>query len=218
MNMKNLKILIADDHKIFRQGISAILSQQKDFSVSGEAANAEEIFNILANHSIDLILLDIDLGGDDGIQIAQTIREQYPAVRILALSMHGEEAYIVKMLESGTSGYILKTSGMEELNTAIRVVAAGKTYLSSEVTETLIQHLKFPEALEIRTDLEVPLTSREREVLKMIAQEYSNSEIAASLFISIRTVDTHRRNLLRKLKLKNTAGLVKFAIQKGLAD
>lgn len=216
--MKNLKILIADDHKIFRQGISAILSQQKDFSVSGEAANAEEIFNILANHSIDLILLDIDLGGDDGIQIAQTIREQYPAVRILALSMHGEEAYIVKMLESGTSGYILKTSGMEELNTAIRVVAAGKTYLSSEVTETLIQHLKFPEALEIRTDLEVPLTSREREVLKMIAQEYSNSEIAASLFISIRTVDTHRRNLLRKLKLKNTAGLVKFAIQKGLAD
>jgi DNA-binding NarL/FixJ family response regulator len=218
MNMKNLKILIADDHKIFRQGIRAILSQQKDFSVSGEAASAEEIFNVLGNQSIDLILLDIDLGRDDGIEIARRIRDEYPAVRILALSMHGEEAYIIKMLENGTSGYILKNSGMEELNTAIRTVAQGKTYLTSEVTETLIQHLHFSEATGTRTDSEIPLSSREREVLKMIAQEYSNSEIAARLFISIRTVDTHRRNLLRKLKLKNTAGLVKFAIQKGLAD
>ena len=216
--MGTIKILIADDHKIFRQGIRAILNQQKDFSVSGEAANAEEIFYLLENHETDLVLLDIDLGGDDGIRIARQIREQYPSVRILALSMHGEEAYIVNMLESGTTGYILKNSGMEELNTAIKTVASGNTYLGKEVTETLIHHLHFPGARESRENKGILLTAREKEVLQMIAQEYSNSEIATKLFISIRTVDTHRRNLLRKLKLKNTAGLVKYAIQNNLAE
>ena len=132
--------------------------------------------------------------------------------------MHGEEAYIVKMLESGASGYILKSSGMEELISAIRALAAGKTYFTGEVSETLIKHLNSQKAMSSPSDSEIPLTSREREILKMIAQEYSNSEIAAQLYISNRTVDTHRRNLLRKLKLKNTAGLVKYAILHGLAD
>jgi DNA-binding NarL/FixJ family response regulator len=216
--MEPIKILIADDHKIFRQGVRAILSQHKDFIVTGEAASAIEIFDHLEIHETDLILLDINLGGEDGIQVAGMLRDQYPSVRILALTMHGEEAYIIKMLESGTTGYILKNSGMEELVAAIRTVASGNTYLGKEVTEILIKHMHSPEEKSLAPDTGLPLTHREKQILKLIAREHSNAEIATKLFISIRTVDTHRRNLLQKLNLKNTAGLVKYAIKHKLVD
>jgi DNA-binding NarL/FixJ family response regulator len=216
--MEAIKILIADDHKIFRQGVRAILSQEKDFHVTGEAASAIEIIDHLELSETDLILLDIDLGGEDGVQVARMLMEKYPSVRILALTMHGEEAYIIKMLETGTTGYLLKSSGMEELITAIRTVASGNTYLGKEVTEILIQHMHSSKESDSKKDTGMPLTHREKQILKLIAREYSNSEIAAKLFISIRTVDTHRRNLLQKLKLRNTAGLVKYAIQNKLID
>ena len=216
--MEPIKIMIADDHKIFRQGVRAILEPQKDFYVTGEAGSAIEIFDHLEVHETDLVLLDIGLGKEDGIQIARMLRENYPSVEIIALTMHGEEAYIIDMLETGTKGYVLKNSGMEELITAIRTVASGNTFLGGDVTDILIQHMHSKGTEDIRKDSIIPLSQREKQVLRLIAREYSNTEIASILFISIRTVDTHRRNLLRKLNLKNTAGLVKYAIQHKLID
>ena len=162
--------------------------------------------------------MDIDMGETNGIDATIEVKKNYPDVNILALSMHGEHNYILKMLEAGATGYILKNAGKEEMLTAIISVASGNSYFSREVSSRLIEYLNKPQVNIKNTDKDIPLTNREIEILKLIAQEYSNSEIAEELFISVRTVDTHRRNLIEKLGVKNTAGLVRFAIRKGLVE
>lgn len=217
--MEHLKILIADDHKMFREGIRALLEKEKNIQVVAEAGTAEEIYNKLNQYPVDIILMDIDLGQSSGIEVTEVVISQFPEMKILALSMHNDQAYVVKILEAGAKGYILKNTGKEEMLNAIHAVARGDSYFSNEVSGMIIASLKkgsLPESAQKKTD--IPLTNREVEVLKLIALEYSNSEIAEKLFISIRTVDTHKRNLLEKLQLKNTAGLVRYAMKKGLID
>lgn len=214
--MEQINIIIADDHKMFREGLAELLSKSKDLNIIGGAGNRDEILALLASQNIDVIIMDIDMGEISGITLTAEIRALCPQIRVLALSMHGEKNYIVKMLEAGASGYILKNAGKEEMMNAIRTVANGDTYLSSQVSARLIDHITNPEKKQKQEG--IPLTEREIEVLRLIADEYSNSEIANKLFISIRTVDTHRRNLLEKLQVKNTAGLVKYAISKGLLE
>jgi DNA-binding NarL/FixJ family response regulator len=215
--MNKIRILIADDHKIFRDGIRALLDKEKHISVVGDVANASEVIDFLEKNEADVILMDIDMGETDGIDATFILKKKYPEVNVLALSMYGEHNYILKMIEAGANGYILKNAGKEELLTAINSVAAGGTYFSREVSLRLFENIN---KLHKTTsgNSEIPLTNREIEILKLIAQEYSNAEIADKLFISIRTVDTHRRNLIAKLDVKNTAGLVKYAFRKGLIE
>jgi DNA-binding NarL/FixJ family response regulator len=162
--------------------------------------------------------MDIDMGETSGIDMTIEIKKDYPEIKILTLSMHGEKNYIVKILEAGANGYILKNAGKEEIITAIQTVANGGTYFSSQVSEKLLEYLKHPSKQKKDISKDVTLTEREIEILKLISEEYSNPEIAEKLFISVRTVDTHRRNLLEKLGVKNTAGLVKYAIKVGILE
>ena len=212
-----IRILLADDHKIFRDGIRSILEKEKDIQVIEEASDGKEVIDKIGKIDIDLLLLDIDIGKPNGIEICETVKRDHPEVRILILSMMGLHDFIIQALEKGATGFLLKNAGKDEVLTAIRSVAKGDSYFSREVSAILIEHLNKPRASKKRI-ADIPLSAREIEVLKLISQEYSNPEIAEKLFISIRTVDTHRRNLLEKLGMKNTAGLVKYAIQKGLID
>ena len=217
--MGALKAIIVDDHKIFRQGIKALLQEEHDISLIEEAGNRKELMDLLNQDVFNLIILDVNLGQESGIDLAAEVKTLYPSIQILALLMHFDNEYIIRMLESGATGYILKNTGREELITAIYTVAKGDTYLGKEVSAALIEHIHFPlHPYKPEEKSTIPLTPREIEVLKLIAQEFTNSEIAEKLFISIRTVDTHRRNLLEKLSLKNTAGLVKYAIRQGLIE
>ncbi|MEM1122310.1 MAG: response regulator transcription factor [Bacteroidota bacterium] len=212
-----IKILVADDHKVFREGIISILEEVEDITVIAEAGDGREVLDRLKEAQPDVILMDITMGDTSGIDTTKLVKKDYPQIKVLALSMHSESSYIVKMLEVGASGYLLKDAGKEEMETAIRVVAKGNTYYSQQVSSIIVQHLTNPNKMK-EDKSNVPLTKREKEVLKLIADEYSNPEIAEKLFISIRTVDTHRRNLLEKLQVKNTAGLVKYAIKFGIVS
>lgn len=217
--MGKIRVVIVDDHKIIRVGLRGLLEREQDIEVMGEAENADAVMTILATQPADVVLMDIDLGDSDGIATTRKIKELYPAIYVLGLTMHEESDYIIKMLEAGASGYLLKNAGREELLAAIHTVAKGDSYFSQKVSATLLQAItrqKETLAEPKKPLIQSPLSEREIEVLRLIAQEYSNGEIADKLFISIRTVDTHRRNLLEKLHVKNTVGLVKYAIEKGI--
>lgn len=212
-----IRVMIADDHKVFREGIVSILGGIPEILVVAEASDGRQVLEKLKTQSVDVILMDITMGDTNGIETTRQVKNLYSGIKVLVLSMHSESSYIVKMLEAGASGYLLKDAGSAELVTAIKTIAAGDTYYSRQVSDTLIEHLtKGTKPQQAKAG--VPLTRRELEVLRLIAEEYSNPEIAEKLYISIRTVDTHRRNLLEKLGVKNTAGLVKYAIKHGLIE
>ena len=211
-----ISILIADDHKVFRDGITSILGEVEDINIIGEANDGREVMDQLETLEPDVILMDITMGETNGIDTTKLVKQKFPFIKVLVLSMHGESAYIVKMLEAGASGYLLKDAGKDEMIRAIRTVAEGNTYYSQRVSSAIVEHLTNPN--QLKKNKQIPLTKRELDVLRLIAEEYTNPEIAESLHISIRTVDTHRRNLLEKLQLKNTAGLVKYAIKQGVIE
>ncbi len=215
--METIRVLVADDHKVFREGIQALLEKVVDIEVVDEVSNGNEAIEKVSKGGIDVVLMDIDMGDTNGIDTTIKIKEQFPEVNVLVLSMHGEHSYVIRMLDAGAIGYMLKNAGKDEMVTAIRSVAKGDSYFSKDVSSILVEHLHKPTSIKKRKD-DLPLTDREIEVLKLIALEYSNPEIAEKLFISIRTVDTHRRNLLEKLGAKNTAGLVKYAVKNKLID
>lgn len=212
-----MKVAIIDDHKMFRQGVESMLNEHNDVSLSWGAKDSEETLENLAKEVPDVILMDITLGNESGITLTKTILESYPGIKILGLSMHKEDNYIVNLLEAGAKGYLLKDAGSDEMVMAIKKVYEGDTYYSSHVTNVLIKHVTQGTTPSEKGD-EVKLTNREIEILTLIAEENSNPEIAEQLFISIRTVDTHRRNLLDKLQAKNTAGLVRYALKHGLVE
>lgn len=213
-----ITVVIADDHKVFREGIVSILQNVPDIQVVGQAAGGQDALDFLRDQKPDVLLMDIAMGDMSGIEATRLIRQRHPGVKVLILSMYSESGYIVKAMEAGAFGYLLKDAGSDDLITAIRTVYAGGTYFSRQASEALLDHLTRGGAHPKEVKGTVPLTKRELEVLKLIAEEYSNPEIAEKLFISIRTVDTHRRNLLEKLGVKNTAGLVKYAIKLGLLE
>jgi DNA-binding NarL/FixJ family response regulator len=215
-------ILIVDDHQMIRDGIKASLAMVSDIRVVSEADTPANVFQKLKQHpNVEVVVMDISLGSEEnGIALTQSILKQYPDVKILGLSMHDEKAYILKMLEAGALGYVLKDTGMDELVDAIHKVARGESYFSQGAAAAMMQDFIKQKGLKVKTKggFTEELTRREREVLVLIANEYTNSEIADTLFLSPRTVDTHRRNLILKLKVKNTAGLVRFAIKNGLVS
>ena len=212
-----INVMIADDHKVFRDGIISILEDVGDIQITQQAGDAQEILAELEKEQPQVILMDITMGDTSGIDITKEVKAKYPGIKVLVLSMHSESGYIVKALEAGASGYLLKDAGSTEMINAIRTVFGGATYYSQQVSNILVQHItQGTQPKASRED--VSLTPREIEVLKLIAEEFSNPEIAEKLFISIRTVDTHRRNLLEKLAVKNTAGLVRYAMKHGIVE
>ncbi len=211
-----IRVAIVDDHKMFRDGLQAMLSDENDINVIWTSPDTKTTLERLETDLPDVILMDLTLGTESGITLTKTVMDLHPSIKILAISMHYEDTYIVKVLENGASGYLLKESGGEEVVNAIRTVNQGNTYYSKHVSEVLIKHIT--KGTKPKQGIQIPLTKREIEILTLIANEYSNPEIAKELFISIRTVDTHRRNLLEKLDVKNTAGLVKHAVKFGLID
>lgn len=217
--MSLIKVLLADDHQIVRDGIISILHGENEIVIVGEASNGCEVLNILDHTEADVVIMDISMPQMDGIECLQKLKYRYPGIGVLVLSMFDEERYVTKVCEAGANGYILKDTGKEELVRAIKVVFSGKPFYSSEISQIIIEnHLNGDNKIgEMQTSL-TSLSSREREVLTLILEEYANHEIADRLFISRRTVDTHKRNLLKKTKSKNITGLIKFALQNQLLD
>jgi len=217
--MNALKLLIVDDHPMVRLGLKSLLEGVREVEIINEAVDGDEAIAKVSANNYDVIIMDIKMPKKDGIEATREIVKKYPAARIIALSMMDEQDYIVKMLQAGAKGYLLKNSSKEELLKAVLAVSKGDNYFSHEVSSIMLAkfiHKEFPSKREMKSD--VDLTKREKEIIKMIAEEMTNAEIGVKLGISIRTVDTHRRNLLQKLDVKNTAGLVRYAIQAGLLD
>ena len=210
-------VIVADDHKMIRDGIISLLEEEANIRVLGEASDGREVLILLEKQEVDIILMDIDMGKYNGIDATKQVAKLYPNVKVLIISMHNDLSYITKAFEAGAKGYLLKNAGKNEMLKAIDQMIQGNTYCSTEVSAKLVAHLQ-GKLSKKKKKAGIPLTRRELEVLKLIVAEYSNSEIANELFISIRTVDTHRRNLLAKLRVKNTAGLVKYAIKHGLVE
>lgn len=208
--MDKVKVLIADDHQIVRVGIRGMLSLEPDIHVVGDVENGQEVLDFIKREVVEVILMDIDMGATSGIDTTREVKTLFPDIKVIGITMHEEQQRIVAMLQAGASGYLLKNAGPDQLATAVRTVVDGKTYFSPEVSATLLQVFTQAQRPFHSSD---NLTAREIEVLRLIAQEYSNHEIADKLFISVRTVDTHRRNILEKLQAKNTAGMVKYAIE-----
>lgn len=216
--MANVNILIVDDHKIVRDGVRALIEDEPGFTILGEAENGVEAILKAENLDIDAIIMDITMPKVDGIVATERIKEIKPDVKILALTMLREDQHIRKMIKAGASGYILKSSGKEELLKALNMIIEGKHYFSDEATQSILQELIQPIIERPSNTTEIHLTEREIEVLKLIVDELTNQEIAEKLFLSIRTVDAHRRNLLQKIGAKNTAGLVKYAYSNKLFE
>lgn len=211
---KSINVLIVDDHKIIRDGIRSMLIDERDIVIVGEEENGNAALKTLGSKEVDVVLSDISMPVMGGSELTKNINEFHPNVKVLILSMHEEEQYIKDLIDHGASGYILKNTGASELIKAIRTVAEGKNFFSNEVYSTLIMGNN----KKANTTDVIQLTKREIEVLKLISNEMKNHEIAEALFVSIRTVDTHRRNLLQKLNVKNTAGLVRYAVKSGIVD
>jgi DNA-binding NarL/FixJ family response regulator len=202
-----INIAIADDHQLFRDGLKLLLPHEEKIEVIWTAQNGKQVLVEIENQQPDILLLDIQMPELNGIEVLQEVAKKYKHVKVIILSMYVEKVYIEKVFQLGASGYLLKNAGNEELVHAIKMVHEGHKYFAPEITQ----------ALMTKTD-EIKLTRREEEVLILIAKELSNPDIAAKLFLSVETVNSHRKNLMRKLDVKNTAGLVKYALQQKLID
>ncbi len=214
-----IKILLVDDHKIVRDGIRAQLDSDHKYWIVAEASDGNEALDLLEKHKIDLIIMDINMNGMDGITCTEEVKKRYPDKRVLALTMLSENQHIKQMLKAGASGYLLKNCEEDELKNAINMIFEGGTYFSPEVTKIVMNNLSNQKPLGAKNrGIQIPLTQREKEVLRLILKECSNKEIAEKLFISQRTVDAHKRNLLEKTGSKNIAGLVLFAVNNQLFE
>ncbi|WP_372771947.1 response regulator [Mangrovibacterium sp.] len=209
------KIVLVDDHTLFRNGLRILLNTINTYQVTGEAANGQEFLELLDQIMPDIVLLDIDMPVMDGITAAKRAMEKYPDLKIITLSMYGEEDYYYKMVDAGVKGFLLKNSDMNEVKSAIETVLAGGNYFSSELLQTLVNSLR---SSSRNREPQYGLSEREIEILILICQGLSNQEIADQLYISKRTVDKHRANILEKSECKNTAQLVMYAIKNQLVE
>lgn len=203
-------ILLVDDHAIVTDGLRSLLSEHDAYFIKGEARNGKEALEFLSILKVDLVLMDIDMPEMDGIEATKAIKKAYPDIRVIILTMHDERSMIKRLLEEGADGYLLKNSTREDLLHAMDEVMAGKQHLSAEVNTVLMS-----KESDQKGGL-AGLTEREIEIVRLIAEGLSNKEIGDKLFISHRTVDTHRTNLMQKLGVHNIAGLVRLAIREGL--
>ena len=207
--MSKIKVLLVDDHQIIIDGLKSLLKNSDEIIVATEANNGREAMRILEILEIDVILMDIDMPVLNGIDTLKEITKRGTDVKVIILSMHNEAGMIKSLISIGANGYLLKSCTQEELINAISKVASGQSYFSTEVTLSLLNPAQSNQPTELLTD-------RETEIIKLIAEGFSNKEIGSKLFISHRTVDTHRTNLMKKLGVSNIAGLISYAIRNGI--
>jgi len=211
--MKKIKVFLVDDHKLFRNGLSLLLEGEKDIIVCGEAENGKQFCDAIQKEVPDIVLMDIEMPEMDGFETTELICGKYPDLKVIALTMFGEEQYYLKMIEAGAKGFLLKNSDIEEVIKAIKTVYEGGTYFNQEILYNMVKNIK-----EVRKEAGPPiqLSVREQEILDLICKGLSNTEIASELNISKRTVEKHRSNILTKTQTYNTASLVMFAVENKL--
>lgn len=206
-----IKVVLADDHIIFRQGLAELLASVADLSVIGQAANGEEAWRLLTELRPELAILDISMPAPSGIELAQKVRQQNLPTKVILLTMHHEAEAVTRALQAGVAGYVLKDNAFEELIAAVRAVIAGGAFFSASIPTNSLS------VSRPRRRAGQPLTKREREILALIAAGLTNRQIAAKLFLSIKTVETHRTKMMKTLDLHTTAELVRYAIEHDLA-
>lgn len=213
----SIRILLADDHKITREGLRSLLEKEPDMEVVAEAEDGRTTVSLVRELQPDVVIMDVSMPDLNGMEAARQIGSEFGNVKIIALSMHSDSLFVTEMLKSGASGYLLKDCAFEELARAIRVVVADQTYLSPSISGVVVNGYLHRVS---RVDISGPqaLTDREREVLQLVAEGKSTKEIALALHISVKTVETHRRQIMDKLDIHTVAELTKYAIRKGLTS
>ncbi|MBX7181628.1 MAG: response regulator transcription factor [Bacteroidia bacterium] len=215
--MGKIRIFLVDDHQIMIDGLKALLRFEKEIEIIGESTRPLEAVQTIQQLKPDLVITDISMPLLDGIGLTKTVKSNHPDVKVLALSMSGERVTISEMLDAGVSGYILKNTGKDELVGAIHKIIQGGMFFSDQVSAELMKAIQ--ERQHLKQDEEkAGLTQRELEIIRLIAKEYSNLQIADALFISERTVESHRKNIFRKTETKTIVGLIKYAIEHKLVD
>jgi len=218
--MDRIRVLLADDHTLIRTGIATLLQSSKDIQIVGEAGDGDEAIRKTGELQPDVVVIDLSMPKLSGIEATKILRRKYPDTRVLVLTMHENEEYVFQILKSGASGYVLKSAGKEELSAAIRAAAKGEKFFSPRISQLMA------EGYVRRVDQEgggaqqpeVPLTRREREILSLVVKGLTNQQIADQLYISPRTVDTHRTNIMQKLDIHDVANLVRYAMEHGITS
>jgi two-component system response regulator NreC len=213
-----IRVVIAEDHLMVRAGIQALLEKAGDIHVLGVASNGQEAIDAIQEQDPDVLIMDIMMPRMNGIQAAENIRELKLPVKILLLSMYSDPGLVHQALQCGVKGYVLKSSASDELLRAVRAVANGETFLSSPISEILIESVVNPNLHKQEVDPLSMLSPREKEILQLVAEEYTSNEIAEMLYISEKTVEKHRAKLMEKLNVRNLAGLVRLAVKYRLVD
>jgi two-component system response regulator NreC len=214
--MTKIRLLLADDHPLVRSGLMSLLEPLKEFQIVGEAGDGREAVALARKLKPDVVIIDLSMPVMSGVEATKLIREQVPESKVLVLTMHENEEYVFQILRSGAGGYILKNCGRDELAAAIRAVSKGEKFFSPKVSEMMVQaYLRKAEARETHVvdPAQAPLTPRETEVLACVAEGMTNQEIAEKLFISARTVETHKTNIMQKLGIEDTAKLIRYAVE-----
>ncbi len=215
--MTTIRVLLADDHKIIRDGLKTLIDKETGMEVVAEAENGRKTVRLAQKLHPNVIIMDVTMPDMNGIEATRKIMEEAPDCRIIGLSMHSDRRYILGMLEAGASGYLLKDCAFEELAAAVRNVAGGNTYLSPRITEVVVKGYLDKTAGPSR-GLGSALTPREREVLQLLAEGMAAKEVASHLNVSVKTVETHRRNMMEKLDMRSIAELTKYAVREGLVS
>jgi DNA-binding NarL/FixJ family response regulator len=213
-----VRVLIADDHKIMLAGLRSLLEKQSDIEVVGEAENGRKAVQLAQEKKPDVVVMDVSMPDLNGIEATTQILENLPETRVIALSMHSDKRFVMGMLRAGAAGYLLKDCASQELANAIAQVAGGKKYLSPEITGVVIDDFLRGSVQEEDETVASVLSAREREVLQLIAEGWSTKQIASHLYVSIKTIETHRRQIMKKLDLHTIADLTKYAIREGLTS
>ena len=214
--MKPIRIVLADDHTMVRNGLRLILERQHDFEVIGEASDGREVQRLVEAHKPDVVVMDIGMPGLNGVEAARRIVEDFPATKVAILSMHKDEAYVVRSLKAGVRAYLLKDSAESDLIAAIRSVMDGRSFFSPAIRKVLQEDfMRQLEEREVEDSYDL-LTAREREVLQLVAEGKSNKEVANLLNLSLFTVETHRSHILQKLNLHTVPELILYAVRKGM--
>jgi DNA-binding NarL/FixJ family response regulator len=214
--VKPIRVLLADDHTILRAGLRALLGNLPALEIVGEASSGEEALVLIEALRPDVLLCDISMPGQSGLEVAERVARDFPATRTIILSMHSEKQYAVRALQAGAVGYLLKDAGIAELELALRATTSGGLYLSPAISKHIVAD--YTQMHSVRTEDADPLTSRQREVLKLIAEGLTTKAIARRLDISPKTADTHRTQLMERLGIHDIAGLVRYAIKVGLVQ
>jgi len=218
LNMSKIKIAIADDYKIFREGLKVGLSADDSLEIIAEADNGEDLIKALETSSPDVIIMDLKMPIMDGMEATKIVRKKYPAMKVLVVSMYEDDKFIIHLMENGANGYLLKNAEPDEIRRSIYAVHENGYYFNDLVNKALLKKLVLKNNFKPSFNQNIDLTEREQEVLKMICEEKTAAEIAKEIFLSPRSVEGIRQRLIEKIGVRNTAGLVMFAVKNGIVD